>query len=59
MLNYDKRAREKGFIATPSYTEVVQPISARRKDRWRRYEREFEPLLPILKPMLDHWGYEV
>jgi tetratricopeptide (TPR) repeat protein len=59
MLNYDKRAREKGFIATPSYTEVVQPISARRKDRWRRYEREFEPLLPILTPMLDHWGYEV
>jgi tetratricopeptide (TPR) repeat protein len=59
MLNYDKRAKEKGFIATPSYTEVVQPISARRKDRWRRYEREFEPLLPILKPMLDHWGYEV
>jgi tetratricopeptide (TPR) repeat protein len=59
MLNYDKRAKEKGFIATPSYTEVVQPISARRKDRWRRYERDFEPLLPILKPMLDHWGYEV
>ncbi|HVT31097.1 MAG TPA: sulfotransferase [Rhodanobacteraceae bacterium] len=58
MLNYDKRAKEKGFIATPSYTEVVQPISARRKDRWRRYESAFEPVLPILKPMLDHWGYE-
>ena len=57
MLQYDRRAREKGFIATPSYTEVIQPVSKKRIDRWRRYEREFEPVLPILEPMLRHWDY--
>jgi tetratricopeptide (TPR) repeat protein len=59
MLQYDRRAREKGFIATPSYTEVIKPVSRKRMDRWRRYEREFEPVLPILEPMLRHWGYSV
>jgi tetratricopeptide (TPR) repeat protein len=59
MLRYDQHAREKGFIATPSYTEVIQPVSRRRMDRWRRYQREFEPILPILEPMLRHWGYTV
>ena len=59
MLDYDKRAREKGFIATPSYTEVIRPISAARTERWRRYQREFEPVLPILAPMLERWGYDV
>jgi tetratricopeptide (TPR) repeat protein len=57
MLRYDQHARDKGFIATPSYTEVIQPVSRRRMDRWRRYEREFESILPILEPMLRHWGY--
>lgn len=59
MLQYDRRALEKGFIATPSYSEVIQPVSKKRMDRWRRYEREFEPVLPILEPMLRHWGYSV
>jgi hypothetical protein len=59
MLEYDRHAREKGFIATPSYTEVIQPVSRRRMDRWRRYQREFEPILPILEPMLRHWDYAV
>jgi tetratricopeptide (TPR) repeat protein len=59
MLQYDRHAREKGFIATPSYTEVIKPVSQKRMDRWRRYEREFEPVLPILEPMLRHWNYSV
>jgi tetratricopeptide (TPR) repeat protein len=57
MLRYDQHARDKGFIATPSYTEVIRPVSPRRMDRWRRYQREFEPVLPILEPMLKHWAY--
>lgn len=58
MLDYDKRAKEKGFIATPSYTEVIRPISAARTERWRRYQHEFEPVLPILAPMLKRWNYK-
>ena len=57
MLAFDRRARDKGFIATPSYTQVIEPINSKGIGRWQRYREYFEPVLPILQPMLDHWGY--
>ena len=54
---FDTRAREKGYIATPSYTQVIEPVNTKGLNRWLRYRREFEPVLPILEPMLKHWGY--
>jgi hypothetical protein len=36
----------------------VQPPNKSAVDRWRRYEREFAPLLPILKDVMEHWGYD-
>lgn len=57
MLGFDRRAREKGFIATPSYTQVIEPINTKGIGRWQRYREYFEPVLPILEPMLKHWGY--
>jgi hypothetical protein len=59
MLRFDARAREKGFIATPSYTQVIEPINTRSVRHWQRYREYFEPVLPILAPMLEHWGYPV
>ncbi len=50
-------ARQKGYISTPSYTQVVRPVSTRSIGRWRNYEREFAPALPMLQPLLDHWNY--
>ena len=57
MREFDRHARDKGFIATPSYTEVIRPVSRKAVNRWHRYRAEFEPVLPILAPMLTHWGY--
>ncbi len=57
MLQYEARAREKGFIATPSYTQVIEPINRKGAGRWQRYREYFEPVLPILAPMFDPWGY--
>ena len=57
MLHFDTRAREKGFIRTPSYSEVVEPINQRATGRWQRYREYLEPVIPILQPMLDYWGY--
>lgn len=57
MLNFDARAREKGYIKTPSYTQVIEPINTQGIGRWQRYREYFEPVLPILEPMLAHWGY--
>lgn len=57
MLGFDRRAREKEFIATPSYTQVIEPINTKGMGRWQRYREYFEPVLPILAPMLEHWDY--
>ncbi|GAB2536768.1 tetratricopeptide repeat-containing sulfotransferase family protein [Rhodanobacter koreensis] len=57
MLQFDRHARDKGYIATPSYSQVIEPVNRKGLNRWTRYRREFEPVLPILEPMLKHWGY--
>lgn len=59
MLHFDARAREKGYIATPSYTQVIEPINRKGINRWHRYREYFEPILPTLEPMLKHWNYTV
>lgn len=57
MMNFDQHARDKGYIATPSYSQVIEPVNRKGLDRWLRYRREFEPVLPLLEPMLRRWGY--
>jgi tetratricopeptide (TPR) repeat protein len=53
-----QRAREKGFISTPSYSQVVQPINRKSVGRWRAYERHLAPVLPYVQPYLERWGYD-
>jgi Tfp pilus assembly protein PilF len=57
MLQFDRRAREKGYIATPSYSQVIEPVNTKGLNRWHQYREYFEPALPILEPMLKYWGY--
>jgi hypothetical protein len=57
MLEPGAHARSKGFISTPSYSQVVQPVNTRSIGRWKCYATHFEPVMPRLKPWLDHWGY--
>jgi tetratricopeptide (TPR) repeat protein len=59
LLNFDAHARSKGFIGTPSYTQVIQPVNSRGMNRWLRYREHIEPVLPILEPMLRRWGYSI
>lgn len=58
LARFDQHARDKGFISTPSYTQVIEPPNKKAVDRWRRYHRYFEPVLPILRPMLERFGYD-
>lgn len=55
---YREHAIAKGFIATPSYSEVIQPLSKKAIGRWRRYQHYLQPILPVLEPAMDRWGYE-
>lgn len=57
MLDFDTRAREKGFIKTPSYTQVIEPINARGVGHWWQYRQFFDAVLPIVQPMLEQWDY--
>lgn len=58
MLHFDRHARAKGFISTPSYTQVIEPPHKRSIGRWHAYAEYFEPVLPILEPIMTHWGYD-
>jgi tetratricopeptide (TPR) repeat protein len=58
LARFDQHARDKGFISTPSYTRVIEPPNKQAVGRWRRYHEYFEPILPILQPVMRHWGYD-
>lgn len=51
-----EHARSKGYISTPSYSQVVQPVNSRAVGRWRRYEKYLTPLLPMFQPYIDRWA---
>ena len=57
MLSPGEHARAKGFISTPSYSQVVKPVNTRSVGRWKNYESRFSPVLPTLTPWLQRWGY--
>ncbi len=58
LLDHRATARSRGAISTPSYDQVVQPLSRKASGRWRRYEEQLEPVLPVLLPWAERLGYE-
>ena len=57
MTGYAERAQQRGYISTPSYAQVVEPLRADGIGRWRRYARVFAPLLPTLAQSMRLAGY--
>lgn len=57
MAQFAEHARNKGFISTPSYAQVTQNIHGKAVNRWHAYREKFEPVLPILQPMMERLGY--
>jgi hypothetical protein len=55
---FQAHARAKGFISTPSYAQVVEPLNKKAVGRWERYREYLEPVLPTLEPAMKRWGYE-
>lgn len=50
-------AAARGYISTPSYTQVMEPVNTRAVERWRPYEQWLEPCKPLLQPYVDRWNY--
>jgi Sulfotransferase family len=59
MLAPGERARAKGFVSTPSYAQILDPVNSRSVGRWQHYRRQFEPVLPLLAPWIERWGYSI
>lgn len=59
MLEPSKHALSKGYIATPSYHQVVRPVNRKAVDRWRRYEPHLLPLHGRVAHLMARWGYTI
>ena len=57
VLDHASQARRPEHIATPSYHQVAEPIYQRSRLRWRNYEEQLAPALPILEPHIAEFGY--
>lgn len=57
MLSPAAHARAKGFISTPSYSQVVQPVNQSAVDRWKAYQPHLAPAIRQLQSYLARWGY--
>ena len=58
LLDYQKKARSRKMINTPSYNQVSEPIYSRAVYRWQRYEVFLAPILPIIDPWVEYFGYK-
>jgi Flp pilus assembly protein TadD len=47
------------YARTASYAQVTEPLYDRSRERWRRYRRELEPVVPILEPAMERLGYSL
>lgn len=45
------------YISTPSYVSVVEPINERAVARWQNYADKLAPVLPLLEPFIEDFGY--
>ena len=56
VLDYHRQAAGRR-ISTPSHQDVTKPIFRRSSGRWRRYEAQMAPVLPLLAPHVQALGY--
>jgi hypothetical protein len=58
-LDHRATAKARGLITTASYAQVVEPIYKRAAGRWEGYRRHLEPILPVLRPWIEKFGYSL
>lgn len=59
LLKHHEHAAERGRIATPSYHQVAEPLYTASRYRWLNYQRKMEPVLDVLSPWIEYFGYDV
>jgi Tfp pilus assembly protein PilF len=56
MADFAARARSRG-ISTPSAAQVARGLNREGQGAWRRYEGQMNPILPLLAPWVERFGY--
>ncbi|HQR10566.1 MAG TPA: sulfotransferase [Casimicrobiaceae bacterium] len=56
MRDFAVRARTRG-ITTPSSVQVMRGLNREGVGHWRRYRDQMEPILPLLRPWVERFGY--
>jgi tetratricopeptide (TPR) repeat protein len=59
VVDFAGHARRRGDINTPSYHQVTRRIYTEARERWRRYPEPLAPVLPLLEPWVDYFGYSL
>ena len=57
MVRPHEHAARRGYINTPSHSQVTQPIYQRAAGRWQRYRPWLENVTGTLQPYLEYFGY--
>ena len=57
VLEFQETAKSRGLIPTPSYAEVARPLYGQARGRWKNYSEQMKPVLPLLEPWIDEFGY--
>ena len=57
VLDHQRTARNRPYIRTASYNQVIEPVHARASGRWLLYREYLEPVLPTLEPWIERLGY--
>lgn len=58
VLDHRTTAGDRGALTNTSYDQITEPLTSGAVGRWRHYEKELEPVLPILLPWAKRLGYE-
>jgi tetratricopeptide (TPR) repeat protein len=57
LKSFAGRVRSRG-VATPSASQLTRGLNSDGVGQWRRYERQLEPLAPLLQPWVERFGYD-
>jgi hypothetical protein len=47
------------YARTASYAQVTEPLYDRSLHRYRHYRRHLEPVIPLLRPLIERLGYTI
>ena len=59
VLDHQATAARRGRIKTASYAQVGQAIYTHGAGRWTNFRKHLEPVLPILEPWVQKFGYSL